>query len=179
MGVAAVGILVNTFTALMFARGGKDDINIRGAFLHMAADAAVSAGVVVAGLVISRTGWLWLDPAASLAIVAIIAVGTWDLLKQAVALAIDSVPDGIDRHAVEAYLLALPGVTQVHDLHIWPLSTTETALTAHLVRSEDRVDDAFTAEVCGGLRRRFRISHSTLQFETGAEPCGLEHSHAL
>jgi cobalt-zinc-cadmium efflux system protein len=179
MVVAGVGILVNTVTALLFMRGRKDDINIRGAFLHMAGDAAVSAGVVVAALVILSTGWAWLDPAVSLAIVAVIAIGTWGLLKDSLAMAVDAVPPGIDTDAVAEHLRSLPGVVAVHDLHIWPLSTTLTALTAHLVRAEPRIDDAFTAGVAAELKARFGIAHATLQLETGAEPCHLEPPHVV
>jgi len=177
--VAAIGIVINTATALLFMRGRKSDINIRGAFLHMAADAAVSAAVVVAGLLIAKTGWLWLDPAVSLLIVVVIAIGAWGLLRDSLAMAIDSVPTGIDRDAVEAYLRGLDGVDQVHDLHIWPLSTTSTALTAHIVRSNDRIDDALTAQIVADLRSRFRITHATLQFETGAGSCALEPAHVI
>jgi cobalt-zinc-cadmium efflux system protein len=180
MAVAAVGIAINTGTALMFMRGRKSDINVRGAFLHMAADAAVSAGVVLAGLAIQLTGWLWLDPAASLAIVVVIGLGTWGLLKDSMAMAVDAVPPGIDPHAVERHLLGLDGVTEVHDLHIWPISTTATALTVHLVRAEDRIDDDFTARVCRELHDRFGIGHATVQFETGrGAPCALEPDHVV
>jgi cobalt-zinc-cadmium efflux system protein len=179
MVVAAIGIVINTATALLFMRGRKGDLNIRGAFLHMAADAGVSAGVVVAGLVITLTGWLWLDPVVSLAIVVIIALGTWGLLKDSVAMAIDAVPAGIDRDEVLAHLESLEGVREVHDLHIWPLSTTSTALTAHLVRSDERIDDAFTARVTDGLKRRFKIDHATIQLETGQLPCALEPDHVV
>lgn len=179
MVVAAVGIAINGVTALLFMRGRKGDINVRAAFLHMAADAAVSAGVVVAGLVILLTRWLWLDPVASLVIVVVVAAGTWGLLKDSIALAIDSVPAGIDPDEVTTFLRSLPGVTAVHDLHIWPLSTTLTALTAHLVRDDPRVDDAFTAEVAAELRRRFGIGHATVQLETGEVPCHLEPAHVV
>ena len=179
MVVAAIGIAVNTATALLFARGRKGDINVRGAFLHMAADAVISAGVVLAGLAILFTGWLWLDPAASLVIVIVVAFGTWGLLKDSVAMAIDAVPAGIDPKAVEDFLQGLPGVSQVHDLHIWPLSTTLTALTAHLVRAEPNIDDAFTAEVADELRKRFGIAHATVQLETGEVPCHLEPAHTV
>ena len=180
MVVAAIGIAVNTATALLFMRGRKSDINIRGAFLHMAADAAVSAGVVLAGLAITLTGWLWLDPVVSLAVVAVIALGTWGLLKGSIAMAIDTVPEGIDPEAVQSHLAAQPGVTDVHDLHIWPLSTTSTALTVHLVREEDRIDDEDTARIAGDLKRRFGIGHVTIQFETGAgAPCALEPDHVI
>jgi len=179
MAVAAVGIAINAATAMLFMRGRKSDINIRGAFLHMAADAAVSAGVVVAGLVILNTGWLWLDPVVSLVIVAVIALGTWGLLKDSVAMAIDTVPAGIDRDEVEAHLRSLATVTDVHDLHIWPLSTTSTALTAHLVRESDEVDDALTAQISADMKARFGIAHVTVQFETGAVPCHLEPDHVV
>jgi cobalt-zinc-cadmium efflux system protein len=177
--VAAVGIAINTATALLFMRGRKTDINIRAAFVHMASDAVVSVGVVISGLVIIRTGWLWLDPAVSLAIVAIIAIGTWGLLKDSVALAIDAVPPGIDPVQVSSHLEQLDGITQVHDLHIWPLSTTSTALTVHLVTNEQRIDDAFTAKVADELRTRFGIHHATIQMETGELPCDLEPDHVV
>jgi cobalt-zinc-cadmium efflux system protein len=163
----------------MFMRGGKTDINIRGAFLHMAADAGVSAGVVIAGLVIAYTGWLWLDPAVSLAIVAVIAIGTWGLLKDSAAMAIDSVPPGIDCDAVARHLESLNGVDQIHDLHIWPLSTTTTALTVHLVCDHNRIDDAFTAQITSQLKARFGIDHATIQLETGYVPCELEPDHVV
>jgi cobalt-zinc-cadmium efflux system protein len=171
--VAAVGILINTGTALMFMRGRKDDINIRGAFVHMMSDAAVSVGVVVAGAAIALTHWNWLDPVVSLVVVAIIAIGTFGLLKDSVAMAIDAVPAGIDRDQVFDHLSGIDGVVQVHDLHIWPLSTTSTALTAHLVRSQDRIDDHLTTEICRQLHQRFGIEHVTLQFETGAAHCAF------
>lgn len=178
MVVAAIGIVINTATALLFMRGRKGDINIRGAFLHMAADAGVSAGVVVAGLVITMTGWLWLDPVVSLVIV-VIALGTWSLLKDSVAMAIDAVPPGIDRDEVFAHLQGLEGVREVHDLHIWPLSTTSTVLTVHLVRSDDHIDDAFTTKVTDALKDRFGIGHATIQFETGQIACDLEPDHVV
>ncbi len=167
--VAAVGIAVNTATALMFMRGRKSDINVRGAFLHMAADAGVSAGVVLAGLAIGFTGWLWLDPVVSLGIVVVIALGTWGLLKDSMAMAIDAVPSGIDPTAVDTYLRGLPEVRDVHDLHIWPLSTTSTALTVHLVTDRAEIDDAQTKRVASGLRERFGIGHATVQFERGGD----------
>ena len=132
MAVAAVGIVINGITAWLFASGRKGDINIRGAFLHMTADAAVSAGVVVAGFLVIRTGWLWLDPATSLVIVAVILIGTWGLLRSSVAMSLDRVPEGIAPAEVDSALMALPGVTRVHDLHIWSMSTTDVALTCHL-----------------------------------------------
>jgi len=173
--VAAAGILVNGITAWLFARGRGGDLNVRGAFQHMAADAAVSAGVVVSGLVILLTGWAWLDPAVSLVIAAVILVSTWGLLRDSVNLALDKVPDGVDATAVRSYLAGLPGVTEIHDLHIWGLSTTETALTAHLVRPGAGTDDALLCRACEELRERFGIGHATLQVEDGdpAQPCAL------
>lgn len=173
--VAAVGILVNGITAWLFARGRKGDLNVRGAFLHMAADAAVSAGVVVSGLVILLTGWAWLDPVASLGIATVILISTWGLLRDSVNLALDKVPEGVDGDAVCAYLAGLPGVAEVHDLHIWALSTTETALTAHLVRPGLGTDDALLRRACEELRDRFGVGHATLQVEDGdpAHPCAL------
>ncbi|MDP9357144.1 MAG: cation diffusion facilitator family transporter [Chloroflexota bacterium] len=171
--VAAVGIVINTGTALLFLAGRKGDLNIRGAFLHMAADAAVSLGVVLAGFAILATGWRWLDPAISLAIVAVIFVGTWNLLRDSVNLALDAVPESIDTAAVGTYLAGLPAVTDVHDLHIWGMSTTETALTAHLVVPDGVVGDELLAQVAGELHDRFGIEHATLQIEhsDGAHPC--------
>jgi cobalt-zinc-cadmium efflux system protein len=178
--VAGIGIAINAATALLFMRGRKGDINIRGAFLHMAADAAVSVGVVLAGLAIVYTRWLWLDPVVSLAIVAVIAVGTWGLLRDSVAMAIDAVPAGIDPDAVAAHLTGLPGVDQVHDLHIWPLSTTETALTAHLLMPAGHPGDTAIAGIAVQLRETFGIGHVTLQVETDpGVPCELEPGHVV
>lgn len=173
--VALVGIAVNGATALLFARGRAHDLNIRGAFLHMVADAAVSAGVVVTALLSIASGWLWLDPLVSLIIAAVILVGTWGLLRDSFNLALDAVPSGIDATAVEAYLAGLPGVVGVHDLHIWALSTTEIALTAHLVRPGTGPDDAMLAAAAHELQHRFRIGHATFQVEHGdaAHPCRL------
>lgn len=181
MAVAATGILVNGATALLFAKGRKGDLNVRGAFLHMAADAAVSAGVVVAGLLILLTGWTWLDPVASLGIAALILVSTWGLLRDSLNLALDKVPEGVDAARVEAFLAALPGVTEVHDLHIWPLSTTETALTAHLVRPKAGTSDAFVQHTCEELGKHFGIRHATLQIEDGdpAHACPLAPANVV
>lgn len=165
--VAAVGIVINTGTALLFMAGRKGDLNIRGAFLHMAADAGVSAGVVVAGIIIGVTGWLWLDPAMSLLIVVVITIGTWGLLTESINLALDAVPESVDLHEVEAYLRALPGVTEVHDLHIWGMSTTDVALTAHLVKPTPGDDDAMLLGACKDLHDRFGIEHATIQIERG------------
>jgi len=177
--VAGVGILVNGATALMFLSGSKGDINIRGAFLHMTADAAVSAGVVLTGLAIGATGWLWLDPVTSLLIVAVIVWGTWGLLKEAVALALNAVPAGIDAAAVERHLASLDGVCAVHDLHIWPMSTTETAMTAHLVMPGGNGVDSFLHDVAAAMHARFGIGHTTLQIERDPSACALEPPHIV
>ena len=169
--VASVGIAVNTATALLFVRGRKDDLNIRGAFLHMAADALVSVGVVVAGVAILVTGAMWIDPATSLVIVLVIGWGTWGLLKDSVKMGLLAVPDGIDHAEVRAYLEGLPGVSAVHDLHIWPMSTTETALTAHLVMSGGFPGNAFLAEVGHALRHDHAIGHVTIQIEDSGAEC--------
>ena len=171
--VAGIGIVINTATALMFMRGRKHDINIRGAFLHMAADALVSVGVVVAGVAILLTGALWIDPVTSLIIVAVIAWGTWGLLKDSVKMSLLAVPDTIDEGEVRGYLSGLPGVGAVHDLHIWPMSTTETALTAHLVMPQGHPGDPFLHDIAHELEHRFRIGHATMQVETSphTHPC--------
>ncbi|WP_371432645.1 cation diffusion facilitator family transporter [Novosphingobium sp.] len=163
--VAAIGIVINAVTALMFMRGSKHDINIRGAYLHMAADAAVSAGVVVAGFLITMTGFAWIDPVTSLVIVAVIAIGTWDLLRDSVKMGLHGVPASIDEGAVRTFLCGQPGVTAVHDLHIWPMSTTETALTAHLVMPQGHPGDGFLRELAHELEHDFRICHTTVQIE--------------
>lgn len=165
--VAAVGVVVNGATALLFRRGRHHDLNVRGAFLHMAADAAVSLGVVAGGIVIRVAGWTWLDPVLSLVIGAVIAVGTWGLLRESLDLAMDAVPAGIEPARVEAWLVALPGVTAVHDLHIWGMSTSEVALTAHLVARPGTVDDAALRRAAAGLHERFGIGHTTIQVEAG------------
>jgi cobalt-zinc-cadmium efflux system protein len=164
--VAAVGIAINGLTAWMFASGRKGDINIRGAFLHMAADAAVSAGVVVAGALILLTGWQWVDPAVSLVICAIIIWSTWSLLRDSVSMSLAAVPRNIDATGVSAYLERLPGVAQLHDLHIWPVSTTETALTCHLVMPGGHPGDGFLTDTAHALAHRFAIGHTTIQIET-------------
>ena len=180
MVVAAIGIAVNTATALMFMRGSKDDLNIRGAFLHMAADAAVSAGVVIAALVMWATGWLWLDPVVSLGIGVVIVLGTWSLLRDSLDLALDAAPRGIDPQEVTAWLAARPGVSEVHDLHIWAMSTTETAMTAHLVRPENPDNDQFLHDVCGEMARLFKIGHVTIQVESGGvATCHLAGADAV
>jgi len=179
--VAALGILVNTATALLFLSGRKRDLNLRGAYLHMAADAAVSLGVVVAGLLTLATGWIWLDPVVSLAIVAVILAGTWGLLRDATRLALHAVPEGVDPADVRRFLERQPGVEEVHDLHIWGMSTTETALTAHLVMPGGFPGDAVIAELADRMDRDFGIAHATLQVETGSgtQPCALAPDHVV
>ena len=175
--VAGIGVVINTITALLFMSGRKGDLNIRGAFLHMVADAAVSAGVALAALIIVLTGWLWLDPAVSLVIVAVIVWGTWGLLRESLALSLGAVPANIEPETVRDYLAGLPGVTGVHDLHIWAMSTTETALTAHLVMTGGHPGDAALAGFALDLQDRFGIVHPTLQIELGdATACDLEPS---
>ena len=172
MVVAGIGIVINTATALLFLRGRKHDINIRGAFLHMAADALVSVGVVVAGALILLTGALWIDPLTSLVIVAVIAWGTWGLLKDSVKMSLLAVPDGVSEAEVRAYLSGLDGVEAVHDLHIWPMSTTETALTAHLVMPRGHPGDAFLREIAEELEHHHAIGHATVQIEQDRECAG-------
>lgn len=171
MAVAAAGIAVNLGTALLFRRGREHDVNLRGAYLHMAADAAVSLGVVIAGLLIAWTGRSWIDPVTSLVIVGVILAGTWGLLRESLDLAMDAAPARLDIEEVAGFLGDLPGVKGQHDVHVWNLSATETALTAHLVRDEPG-DRAFFDQATTGLWRRFGIAHATLQVETGAgEAC--------
>ena len=171
--VATAGILVNGITALMFMSGRKGDLNIRAAFLHMAADAAVSLGVVIAGFLIIVTGFPWIDPVTSLFIAAVITWGTWGLLRDSTNLALHAVPQGIEVAEVRRYLSTLPHVKAVHDLHVWPMSTTETALTAHLVRDVADCDCALLEEACSYLNQKFEIHHATLQFETLDHQCQL------
>ncbi len=171
--VSAIGIAINTATALMFMSGRKGDLNIRGAFMHMATDAGISAGVVIAGFVILATGYQWIDPAVSLAISAAIIWGTWGLLRDSVNLALQAVPENIQLPEVKEYLAGLAHVTAVHDLHVWPMSTTETALTVHLVRDVDRCDSLLLEKCCKDLHDRFQIQHATIQFETEDHDCGL------
>ena len=179
--VAAAGVVVNLATALMFLRGRESDLNVRAAFLHMAADTLVSAGVIVAGVVMLYSGWLWIDPAVSLAIGVVILYGTWGLLRESVQLALHAVPAGVDSEAVRRHLCALPGVSQVHDLHIWGMSTTETALTVHLVMPSGHPGDDFLVGLCEEIHHRFGIGHSTVQVETasGSSPCALAPDHVV
>jgi cobalt-zinc-cadmium efflux system protein len=179
--VAALGIAVNGGTALLFASGSAQDLNVKSAFLHMAGDALVTAGVVVAGVLIGVTGWLWLDPAASLVVSAVIVLGTWGLLRSAIGLALAAVPDGVDAAAVRAHLLALPGVTALHDLHIWGMSTTDTALTCHLVMPQGHPGDAVLNAIAQQLHARFGIAHATIQIELADtdEVCALTPEHVV
>lgn len=166
--VAGIGVIINAITAWMFMKGQKDDLNIKGAFMHMAADAGVSLGVVAAGLAIRSTGANWIDPAISLAIVVVIVLGTWGLLRDSVNLALDAVPKDIDLEGVRRYLESREEVDEVHDLHVWAMSTTETALTAHLVAHQG-VDADFLQRVRQDLRDHFGIGHTTLQLESGKD----------
>jgi cobalt-zinc-cadmium efflux system protein len=178
--VATIGIFVNGGTALLFASGSAD-LNVKSAFLHLAADVLVTAGVVAAGVVIWLTNWLWLDPAVSLVVSAVIVFGTWSLLKSAIGLALDAVPEGVDAAAVRAHLLGLPGVTGLHDLHIWGMSTTETALTCHLIMPAGHPGDAVLSAMAQQLHHRFGIEHATIQIELADtdEACVLTPEHVV
>jgi cobalt-zinc-cadmium efflux system protein len=178
--VAAIGVVINTITALLFISGQKHDLNIRGAFLHMAADAGVSFGVVVAGIIIMVTGWLLIDPLISLLIVAVILVGTWSLLRDSMNLAIDSVPKGIDIAGIKRYLTSLENVSQIHDLHVWPMSTTEVALSVHLIIVDNSLDNSLLPELQQQLHDRFSIDHSTIQVERQDDgPCMLNKNGCI
>jgi cobalt-zinc-cadmium efflux system protein len=180
MVVAAIGIVVNGVTAWLFASGRKGDINLRAAFMHMAGDALVSVGVVVAGAVILLTGWGWLDPLVSLVIAGVILVGTWGLLRESVGMSLDAVPAGINSADVSAFLQQQPGVAEIHDLHIWPMSTTETALTCHCLMPAGHPGDQFLVELARELQRRFAIGHATIQVEVSVEiACALEPDHVV
>jgi len=177
--VAAIGVVINTATAMMFMKG-HDDLNVRGAFLHMAADAGVSLAVVIGAGLIALTSLQWIDPALSLLIAAVIVIGTWSLLRDSVDLALDAAPRGVDVEAVRAWLTARPGVTEVHDLHIWAMSTTEIALTAHVTRPVNDDGDDFLHATCEALAHQFGIGHTTLQVEVGhADFCRLSAAHAV
>ena len=179
--IAAAGILVNGVTALLFASGSRRDLNLKSAFLHMAADTLVTASVAAAGIAIALTGWLWLDPAVSLIVSAVIVIGTWGLVKSAIGLALDAVPEGVDAAAVRAYLLGVSGVTGLHDLHIWGMSTTETALTCHLVMPDGHPGDAMLGAIAERLHHRFGIHHATIQIELADtdEACVLTPEHVV
>lgn len=168
--VAALGILINGVTAMLFLAGRKNDLNVRGAFIHMAADAGVSAGVMISGVVILYTGWGWLDSAVSLAVAFFILLSTWELFTDSLNLSLDAVPDSVDPDKVKKYLDNIPEVTEVHHVHIWPLSTTEVALTAHLVKKEPMLDNALLDRIREDLHHEYGIEHSTIQFEAAAGP---------
>lgn len=167
--VAGIGVLINAATAFLFFSGRKDDLNIKGAFLHMAADAVISLGVVTVGLVLTFTNLYWLDPVVSIVIAVIIFWGTWDLLRDSVSLSLDAVPKHIDKSAVEQYLAALPELKSFHDLHIWPMSTTETALTVHIVLANQCDCNKLIENIDHDLEHRFKISHTTIQIEDGGD----------
>jgi cobalt-zinc-cadmium efflux system protein len=179
--VAAAGILINGLTALLFARGRRRDLNLKSAYLHMAGDTLVTAGVVAAGIAIWATGWLWLDPAVSLSVSAVTILATWRLMKSAIGLALDAVPEGVDIAAVRSHLLAIPGVTGLHDLHIWGMSTTETALTCHLTMPHGHPGDAALNGMAEQLNHRFGIQHATIQIELADTDvaCALTPEHVV
>ncbi len=179
--VAAIGVVINTLTALLFISGQKQDLNIKGAFLHMAADAAVSLGVVIAGVVIIQTGWLIVDPILSIIIVIIILIGSWGLLRDSVNLSIDAVPKDINVSEIQSYFSGIKCVTQIHDLHVWALSTTETALTVHLVTNQKSLDNQFLRDVQKDLYDKFGIVHPTIQIECeySENDCHLDRSECI
>lgn len=167
--VALVGVIINSLTALLFMRGRHEDLNIRGAYLHMAADALLSLGVAAAGIVIWATHWLWVDPVTSLIIAAVILISTWGLLRESLHLALQAVPEKIDVDGVERFLSSLPGVSEIHDLHIWAMSTTEVAMTVHLVKPDLGNEDALLRSASETLHRQFDISHTTIQIERSVD----------
>lgn len=173
--VAAIGIMINGISAWLFVKGSKGDLNIRGAYMHLMADAVVSLGVVISGIILIFTGWNWIDPAVSLVITAVIVVGTWGLLRDSVKLAMNAVPVHIEVSAVDAFLRQYPGVTDIHDLHIWGMSTTESALTVHLVMPNGCPSDAVLDQIASDLNEKFSIHHSTIQVEQGT----TDHSCSL
>jgi cobalt-zinc-cadmium efflux system protein len=179
--VAALGVMINAATAMLFMKGSKTDINVRGAYLHMAADAGISLGVVVAGIAMKYTGWTWLDPVTSLLIITVIFVGTWGLLRDSVRLALQAAPESVNPADVRRYFAELDGVTEVHDLHIWAMSTTETALTVHMVMPNGHPGDEFLSSVIQQVEHKFHIGHVTVQIETGtsAIPCVLAPDHVV
>ena len=176
--VAAIGIAINFGTAMLFARGAKDDLNIRGAFMHMMADAVVSLAVVIAGFAILMTGLNWIDPVVSLLVSVVIVWGTWGLLRDSMQMSLHAVPPHVNPQAVRDYLQSQPGVCAIHDLHIWAMSTTEVALTCHLIYPTGHPGDGELRRIANDLRIRFRIPHATLQVETDEQDCAL-HAHAI
>ncbi len=176
--VAAIGVVINTATALLFVSGQKHDLNIRGAYLHMAADAGISAGVVIAGGAIMLTSWLWIDPVISLLIVIVVLIGTWNLLKDSLNLSIDAVPKAINMSELREYLSGLDNVSQIHDLHVWALSTRQNALSVHLVRKQENLDNTFLNEIQEYLQHNFNIGHVTVQVEkdSSTNSCILDHT---
>jgi cobalt-zinc-cadmium efflux system protein len=174
--VAGIGVVINTLTASLFIKGKKHDLNIRGAFLHMAADAGVSLGVVVAGIFIMIRGWQWIDPGISLVIVTVIFIGTWGLLRDSINYAIDAVPKSIDYNGIRKYLMGFDRVNRIHDLHVWPLSTTEVALTVHIVVNDNSLDNNFLRKLQQHLHDHFGIKHTTIQVEpsTSKNDCILD-----
>ncbi len=179
--VAVIGVVINTATALLFVSGQKQDLNIKGAFLHMAADAAVSLGVVIGGIVILQTGWLIIDPVLSIIIVVIILIGSWGLLRDSVNLSIDAVPKNINVPDIQQYLSQIECITQIHDLHVWALSTTETALTVHLVTNQKSIDNNFLRNIQKELHDKFNIDHPTIQIELedSENNCHLDRSKCI
>ncbi len=173
--VASVGVVINGITAWLFKSGNQNDLNLRGAFLHMAADALVSFGVVIAGAVFVWTGWAWVDPAISLVIALVVLLGTWGLLRQSLHLSLDGVPASVELDAVRNYLSSLPAVSAVHDLHVWAMSTSEIALTVHLVVRDGHPGDDFLSRVTDQLHRDYAIEHTTIQIETGVQLCALSN----
>jgi cobalt-zinc-cadmium efflux system protein len=174
--VAGIGVLVNALTAFFFFKGKEKDLNIKAAFIHMAADAGVSLGVVLGGLIIIYTGWIWIDPLISILILVVITIGTWGVLKKSLLLSIDAVPENINPKDVRNYLMNLHGVTDVHDMHIWAMSTTEYALTAHVNIPEPESNDNFLAETAEALNNKFGISHTTIQIENDRTQYGENHN---
>lgn len=179
--IALIGVAINGFTAWLFMSGSKHDLNLRGAYQHMAADAAVSLGVALTGGLVMFTGWLWLDPAVTLILVSVIAIGAWNLLRDAVSLALQAVPASIDAEEVRSWLGTQPGIQEVHDLHIWAMSTTENALTAHLICPAGHPGDAVLQQIAHDIDHRFHIGHVTLQVElaNAATPCALAPDHVV
>lgn len=179
--VAAIGVAINTATALLFFSSQHDDLNIRAAFIHMAADAGVSLGVVIAGMAIMFTSMFWIDPAISLVIVVVIVISTWGVFRDSFNLAMDGVPKGIDVEEVRNFILQQDGITAIHDLHVWGMSTTQVALTAHIVRDTANLDDEFLQQLCTGLQNKFGIIHPTIQIESGknAHLCDQAHHDSV